>query len=64
MQFSVSLTRRKSYTEEGVVVVEAATPELARQAALDLARMGAVEFQADAGGTEVDSLQVITIATQ
>jgi hypothetical protein len=60
MEFVVSLSRKKTYTEEGAAFVEAATPEAARKLALDLAQQGGVEFQPDAGGTEVvaDSLHV------
>lgn len=52
MQFSISLSREKHYTEEGTAIVEAATREAALIAALQMARRGEVEFQIDAGVTE------------
>jgi hypothetical protein len=58
--WTVSLSRRKSYTEEGTVCVEAATPEAARLLALAMAERDEVEFQADAGGTEVSNTEVVS----
>lgn len=63
MRFTVRLTRKRTYIEDGVVDVEAKTVEEASKFAIQMVIQGDVEFHADAGETDVVDLRVATIST-
>jgi hypothetical protein len=65
MQFCISFSREKRYTEEGMAVVEAHTREAALVRALEMVRRGEVEFQMDAAATDevAGTLRVTSVST-
>lgn len=64
MTFTVRLTRKRSYIEDGIVDVEANTVEEASKVAIHMAIRGEVEFRADAGEIDVIDLRVATISSK